>query len=158
MKTFKELCDGKVWRAIEAMLIGLETQDKRNDFRIDMESFLGVCENFHAPAVCFGCAATCAVQQLSGFSFNVDNFDSVCDYSSFRKRTKLLNADTDDLRRFEIAMNELRLGYPEHLFRYIGASLVALPDKYLPPLHTHNWRNDLHRYQVLLRYLKIKNI
>ena len=56
-----------MYEAIDAMLIGLETIPN-GSFKIDMTTFGNIDNN-----VCYGCAATCALQQLYDVRFTSDN-------------------------------------------------------------------------------------
>lgn len=148
MKTFKELCDGKVWRAVEAMITGLEVHSKRKDFIIDMTTY----GKATGPDICFGCAATCAVQQLCGIDLKPGTF--INRKSHWRAAT--LKVDMSDLEYFEQAINDLRTGYETPLFDYMGVRVpIVLARKIrLPILTSYNWQHRLQPYRLLLRYLK----
>lgn len=152
MKTFKELCDGKMWKAVEAMLIGLQEQNKRKDFKIVMETFGRSFDN-----TCFGCAATCAIQQLTGVNFN--SYDIRHEWL----RAYAVETDVSDLNDFEMSINDLREGMLHGLIIYFGKS-EAIDDlhvryeimhiqKSLPRL-LNDWSNNLQPYYNLLNFLK----
>lgn len=174
MKTFKELCDGKVWRALEAMITGLETQSKRDDFRIHMRTF-GETLAFNAWAahsrsqfipsrssICFGCAATCTIQQLTA-----KNFTPNIDISGRYERARFLDVNTFDLASFEKAVDEMRAGNFVSILDYMGYDISESNKNrimciklwgYLPGLTTEGWQDNLPSYRVVLRYLKYRNI
>lgn len=135
-----ELCDGKVWRAVEAMINGLLTQDQREDFRIDMNSFGRTSQQ-----ICFGCAATCAVQQLVGINLKAD---------TITHRYETLNVDRGDIYEFEHAINALRMGALGVLFDYFKKPRTLVSFRRLPILHTYNWRTGIQEYKTLLIALK----
>lgn len=168
MKTFKELCDGKMWRAVEAMIVGLETQSKREDFHVNMTTFGTVAckssfgtfkaEEYHSKTntVCFGCAATCAVQQLTGINFYTHHtVDKII------QRAELVSTSYNDLNDFETAIDDLRESDLLMLSQYMGVDIDVISVKLynqLPVLESNNWRDGLPKYKVLLRYLKWRNI
>lgn len=135
-----ELCDGKVWRAVEAMIDGIQAQDQRSDFKIDMHTFGDV-----KSGICFGCAATCAVQQLAGVNLTATNIHD---------RHETLNIDMNDMLAFEHAINVLRLGALGILFGYFKKERSLVGFRHLPVLHTFNWREGLTHYRTLLTALK----
>lgn len=49
---------------VRAMINGLRRQDEREDFHIKMDKWAGL-GSLDGKPVCFGCAATCAVQELT---------------------------------------------------------------------------------------------
>lgn len=152
MKTFKELCDGKMWKAVEAMLTGLSEQSKRTDFKINMATF-GRSDH----KVCFGCAATCTIQQLAGVNFTVSNIQDVGD------RAYATQTDLYDLSNFETAINELREGMISPLVNYFDKGKdVNYPKIYTSlrsiqaslPILLDDWQYKLQPYYYLLNFLK----
>lgn len=161
MRTFYELCEGKMWRAVEAMIVGLETQSKREDFIINMSLFGEYSEK---RTVCFGCAATCAVQQLTGINLTASNIRQL-------GHPAALNTEYEDTIAFEGAIDNLRTGYIDELAEYFNLLSVDVRCSalhrlsvhyesidYLPMLNSQDWEEKLHRYRVLLRYLKWRDI
>lgn len=163
MRTFYELCEGKMWRAVEAMIVGLETQSKRDDFRIAMSTFGKAYKKYGKP-VCFGCAATCAVQQLTGVNIGVDNIEP-------KNHADAIGTLAEDTIDFEGAIDGLRTGYIDGLAEYFKVPSITINHSslyrlsiqydgrdYLPILNSQDWEKNLHRYRVLLRYLKWRDI
>lgn len=160
-RTMKQLCDGKVWRAVEAMITGLEEQSKREDFKIDMRTFGTAYAD-----LCYGCAATCAVQKLTKYNYCIFTIDHRL------LRATSVNVSTNDLTIFENAIDQLREGSIRMLFLYFGKDIprcfmyVRLNPKTnkikkvfcLPPLVNKTWQDNLHAYRVFLRYLKALDI
>lgn len=151
MKTFKELCDNKIWKAVDAMLTGLKSQSERCDFKIDMTSF-----GHSKDGVCFGCAATCAVQQLAGENFIPDFIGTMSTQADF------LKFDLYDMGAFETAIDELRKGIIYDLVRYFGKQkhIAFILEELkqctvaLPLLTTDTWHVNLQPYYDLLKLLK----
>ena len=50
--------------ALQAMVDGLKRQSKRKGFMVDMVTFGNV-----SPETCYGCAATCTLQEMYGVNF-----------------------------------------------------------------------------------------
>lgn len=171
MKTFYEWCDGKIWKAVEAMIIGLETQSKRDDFKINMGHFLVVSvPSGESKNVCFGCAATCALQQITGInlppnkmlSWSYSDLNGGSFTTGSEMRSKVL--EISDLVIAENALDRFRQCNFHILASYFNKYHVfpgAFYDKVfqmLPMLHSETWQNNLQPYRVLLRYLKWRDI
>lgn len=148
MRTMYDLCDGKIWRAVEAMIDGLKTQSERPDFVVDMDSFGRV--NNHPitrEPVCFGCAATCTVQQLVGVNFDTNNVLQSC-------HTVKVDVMHLDLVRFECVIEALRNGHLGPIFDYFKKDRQLVQHRNLPVLRSYNWRENLQPYKELLHDLK----
>lgn len=146
MKTFFELCDGKPSNAVKAMISGLKNQSKRKDFRIDMADFGGYEEG-----VCFGCAATCSVQELSGKNFLPNSYS----IRGTVNRAAFLNMHFDDLTKFEYSIDSLRNGVLYSLLDYFRVPLdltVQLNSEfgYLWKMNTYNWEKEIPKIQPFL--------
>ena len=134
MKTFKDLLP-ETSDAVQAMYEGLLTQSKRKDFEIDMDSF-GKSNG----KICFGCAATCAVQQATGINLTPASINTLKD------RTTKLKIDYEDLHSFEHAIDMFRKGYSELLFYYYGfKNCKELGEKYKPNfyLFDDDWEEQM---------------
>jgi hypothetical protein len=155
MKTLIELCEGKMWRAVEAMIEGLETQSKRGDFEIDMGRY-----GASAGDICFGCAATCTVQQITG-----KNLDTHCINDTY-DRASALDMNEYDLRMFECVINDLRCGTIHSLVIYFDKAAEVQPIireliytvSLLNPLHSDTWQQNLEPYRDLAKLLKQNDI
>lgn len=142
MRTMYELCDGKVWRAVDAMITGLRTHSGREDFKINMMWWAST-----DGVLCFGCAATCAVQQLTGINVTKDNVFTVYNHAEW-------GDDSRDWRKFASAINCLRQGMLGVIFDYFKKDRRLIGFRNLPVLHTHNWQTELKHYTTLLIALK----
>ncbi len=120
MPTIKELAP-KPSDALRAMINGLFNQDEREDFRIDMTSFGNIEVNEGREIdYCYGCAATCALQEIAHKNF-VDS-----DIMSSGSRARFLGFDYDELSDFEYAMEEARNGLLLRLFKFYNISMPGL--------------------------------
>ena len=153
-QTFRELCNGKVSAALQAMIDGLKLQSQRKDFRVDMSTFGTFYdpENKEIP-VCFGCAATCTVQQLSKVNFT----DAQIDSSSGRSRLTIHNSN--DLDRFEEAIDYARMGDLFSIFDYMGdrdSHEFSDDNRWL--LCTDDWQEQMPLVQDFVDVLKSKGL
>lgn len=164
-KTFRELCDGKVSVALRAMCNGLVRHSRRKDFRIDMSSY-GQRQAAESSSVCFGCAATCTVMEVTGYSFTNGDLpyggektNTQVWNKSFRQQAALVDATTRDLRTFEEAINMARQGMLSALVRYMRASREfvdadAYSGHYGFSLRDGNWREQLPAVRKYIRKLE----
>lgn len=147
--TYKERLDGKAWRAVQAMVDGLNKSKTRLDFFIDMDTY-----GHHVGPVCFGCAATCTIQEVAKKKLR---FYSIGSHLDRKKRSKSLGiCNPQDQAEFESAINQLRCGDVFCLFGYLDIGYDKIPDQYyqLPVLSTDNWKDHLHYYQTYANHLK----
>ena len=142
MKTIKEIIS-KPSEALQAMVDGLKTQSKRKDFKIRMHTFGETNGD-----ICFGCAATCTVQQLTGINLTDTNI-------YLFQHSKVLNIEKRDIEKFEIAIDGTRKGYLRKLFGYFG---IEIPEKYYKRqnfyLGTITWKEELPIVNKLIEELK----
>jgi len=153
-QTFRELCNGKVSAALQAMIDGLKLQSQRKDFRVDMSTFGTFYdpENKEIP-VCFGCAATCTVQQLSKVNFTDSQIDSL------EERSFLTIQNSNDLDRFEDAIDCARMGNLISIFNYMdNLKSYELSDSNRWLLCTDNWQEQLPLVQDFVEMLKLKGL
>jgi len=153
-QTFRDLCKGKISTALQAMIDGLKFQSQRKDFRVDMSTF-GTFTYFEnkVDLVCFGCAATCTVQQLSKVNFT----DSQIGSSSGRSRLTIHNSN--DLDRFEEAIDYARMGDLFSIFDYMGdcdSHEISDDDRWL--LGTADWQEQMPIVQNFVDMLKLKGL
>lgn len=138
-RSFKEKVQSMTAKEIiQSMIDGL----KAKHIRINMNTF----GDFHNNE-CFGCAATNTVCEISNQKFTLFNI------SNIDKRSRFLSVDSEFLRNFEYAINELRLGniigYNQIAKRSRFATIKADKYYYLPTLTSKNWQSDLVHYQKL---------
>lgn len=152
--TMRRLCDGKMWKAVDAMIKGLKKQSKRKGFIVDMFSFGDYDYGKH---VCVGCAATCAIQQLAGVSFKGDKIR----YTD--ARSEFVNVTYNDLQTFQYDIDSFRKGYLNGgiggLLHYFHIKTTLIPEimeqfELLPPLENDTWKEHLPKYQKFCDYLK----
>lgn len=89
----------KISDALQAMVDGIKTQTARPDFELYMFSFGDFNDN-----ICYGCAATCAIQQIAGKNLTPENIRGV------RCRSYALELDAKELCAFEEAISNFALG------------------------------------------------
>jgi hypothetical protein len=113
--------------------------------------------------VCFGCAATCAVQQLTGINLTPGNLGVEALHYAGDNTLQVVRANTlqvnrYDLSDFENTIDSFRAGYIGDLFNYMNVpppkGLTARTYAFLPLLKDNNYLSNLWPYRVLLRYLK----
>ncbi|MCK5608227.1 hypothetical protein KAR91_40475 [Candidatus Pacearchaeota archaeon] len=107
------LLDITVLDAVQAMIVGIERQNERKDFEIVMSSYGGKIE---IDSVCYGCAATCAIQELFKKDFTDKRIKDRWNRSEF------MDCDEGDLYYFESAIDFFRMGDD----RYI-CNLLQMP-------------------------------
>ena len=140
--------------AVDAMINGLEKQDNRDGFRVDMAVFGDVsCPTAFGKRTCIGCAATCMIQEFFDVDFDVNSIPNE------HTRAAAVNLSIDRLLRFEVAIEYLRCGYPSKLcdlFRLDAQDYRAVAWKFegLPELENGCWIDDLHEYKTALHDLK----
>ncbi len=161
MTTCRDLCEGKMSVAIRAMLDGLEAADARDDFTIDMSTF-GYASQ--ATGHCWGCAATCALMQITHKQFTAADIGwmtsggriNECSWAFHARATGL---DQDDVTDFELAIDHVRDGNLRRLTRYMQVDPDSLKDVRwgdvgdfrLPDL---NWQDGVPAVELLIEELK----
>ena len=129
---------------IMAMVNGL----KNPSTKINMCTF-GATRVRDQKIVCYGCAATNTVCQISGVKFTPKNID----YTGDRART--IKSSYDFLTNFEWAINELRKGYVEGYNEYAARGKfrrIQNPNNlYLPRLHNDYTQDQLNVYKKLAK-------
>jgi len=141
--------------ALQAMVDGLKAQSKRDDFEIDMRTF-----GMKGMTICFGCAATCAIQQLAGIDFTMKTGISCEMY-----RAETLNLEIGEMSRFESVIDNARCGNLSNLLRfYYGDEWkeeTKLPSELVHhgvQLRTDDWRNKIHLFDDIIFQLKMRGV
>lgn len=149
MKTIKELAP-KPSDAITAMIDGLREQSQREDFVVDMHDF-GTKRN---SGMCCGCAATCAIQKLTGINFKGLYVTEMP--SDFLARVKEFELGRESMGEFEDIINQFRLTNWVVLLRFYDIEPIygAIPNKELRGLWNDNWKENLHLYEAYRDQLK----
>jgi hypothetical protein len=113
MKKIKDIIS-KPSQAIRAMCEGLIDQNKRTDFIVNMDTF-----GSYIDGICYGCAATCAIQNITGRNLTAGE-----QIERVTNRSKVLRLDHEDLERFEFIIDDVRRGNFGlgliRLFEYFG--------------------------------------
>ena len=140
--------------AVDAMINGLKNQSERAGFTVSMNSY-GEAHGITAygEIMCFGCAATCAIQEYAGVNFNYRSIPNE------RARALAINVDVDILAEFEISIEWLRGGHAYKLSNFcqldeddhhsVNRYFVALPE-----LTNENWDGYLLEYETALCELR----
>ena len=149
-KSILRLIEGKPSKAIEGMIRGLENQSKRKDFVVSMSTF-GDAATYDG--VCFGCAATCTIQELAQQNL------IICNISDEKIRAQALGFEQQELSDFELAIDALRCTDAEPLFIFCG-KVEPWGDEIFRHLHvkledlsTNMWQERLQPYRDLAAYL-----
>jgi hypothetical protein len=142
--SIKEKIQNKPSVALQFMLDGLIGQSERSDFEVDM-SFYGDSLN----GVCYGCAATCAIQELTGINYNSEQI-------SYRAtRCKALSVSKDELGVFECAINGARNGSIKFLFEFCNLNSSDYKPILKLLMTTSNYKDQLPLVKELIEDLKL---
>jgi len=129
--------------AVQAMIDGLLEQDARKGFKVDMDTFGSSMDG-----ICYGCAATCAVQKIAGKDLPADVIGMA------REEAEFLGFDLKDVIDFEFAIDDLRAGDTKGLSEYYDR---FISDELRYPefsLHSRDWREQLPAVQEYCNKLK----
>ena len=151
LKNMRDFCPAPS-DAVRAMVKGLRTARDAKDFRIDMGSF-GHVGRKHEEKICFGCAATCTIFE------SLDLWPQMREYAVSRgpdnvaedaaEVERLAGVDWDDLRRFEIAIDDLRGdGEVERLCKYYEVDVSLSVNTSLPLLGSSYSEWELLEYEA----------
>lgn len=132
--------------ALQAMIDGLAEQSKRPDFEIDMRSF-----GRSWGGICFGCAATCAIQKIGGKNLTE---------KYIRDRAEFFGFGYGDMEFFEAAIDNSRAFNFTHLFIYYSKEK---PDFLLDYnankcMTTANWQELIPTFQEIVDRLKSEGL
>lgn len=144
MKTIKEIV-GTPSRALEYMCDGLLRQSKRKAFRIAMNTY-GAYN--HDKRLCFGCAATCAIQEIMGKNIPGKFLEWSIDRSGYFGLSNI------DLKEFETAIDMASRSLFRRLFRYFDRDFPVELNLYSFNLETSNWRKELPKVRKLIEDMK----
>lgn len=123
----------------QAMIDGLKNSKKMKDFKVSMDTYGGNKEG-----VCYGCAATCTMMELTGKKVKAGEFGFRSKFSYFTN-----GLTHRDVYLIESVVDKFRLGCKECLAEYCG---VGLQDQKKIPITnwlmaTHNWEEELPKVQ-----------
>jgi hypothetical protein len=141
-RSIKELAP-KPSDAIKAMLEGLR-ELPGDEFEVDMGSFGRTSGD-----VCYGCAATCAVFRLGG---KVPRSEVML---GFTAQADYLQLNVHELRKFEIAIDHFRMGFPWQLFAFYRVPFNTTFAQRQPwCLQQHNFEEQLSQIEEYIRKLE----
>ena len=133
----------KASEIVQAMVDGL----KAAHVKVSMSTF----GNAHH-GICYGCAATNTLCQISGKTFTPDVIDESYNRSMF------IESDLEFMLWFEHAIDNLRSGdilcYNRKAEMLEIAVIPTEYPAYLPLLTTATYMNDLHHYETLAQWLR----
>ena len=136
--------------ATTAMINGLKAQNKREDFTINMGDYgAAFYTEERGKITCFGCAATCAVQEYFGLNFNSVSI------SRHDLRADVVGADFNTFIKFERAVDGLRCGHTKYLSDFCALDktdrqFVCRKVDQLPVLYNSSWEMALPYYRTAL--------
>lgn len=162
-KSIKELAPTPS-EALTAMIAGLLKQSKRRKFKINFDTFGDQEVVKNGKTICYGCAATCTLQELAHKNFvngEIINYDTRAEYLGF---------DKEDVDAFEKAINDARAFGFSSLFEYYGIDegmytqitsylkkLVQepeMPDYWEMEMNNYNWREMIPVMKKVITWLK----
>lgn len=147
MKTFAELCDHKPSVALRAMVTGLINYDQKEGFRVDMTTYGDARRG-----VCFGCAATCTIMELTKTQIPLYQIERA------NGRASTLGVPIEDLHDFEYVMDEARRGVLSPLFRYLGMKNLYYAEQRWRAtrfnLQTEDWKEQIPDVEELIKELE----
>jgi hypothetical protein len=174
MQTIQELLDNKLYRLVEVMIQGLEEFSQKPNFKIDMSTF-GEIQN----DICYGCAATCALQLIAEKEFS-QHTETIKEYmhSGGHLGTNHIEISNDskevitgfkvrNIENFECVVNQLRCGNPNSAYDYMDISAQDADKIYeylsesanrLNFLNSKGWQEDIGNYKRFAQFLKENNI
>lgn len=134
--------------AVEAMIRGLRSSESWDHFALDMSTFGRI-----KGEICFGCAATCTLIQLSEKELSeVDFKGHIINLLSSRHRAQGLGfISTDELSDFEDAIDEFRCGHVQYLGDFYGVEMPEVDELWY--LDTKNWKSELPKIESYLEKL-----
>ena len=140
-------------QAIKAMITGIEKSQSGTyeNFELSMDSF-GDTDG----SICYGCAATVALQELTGYIFPPETYsdkyiDTESDLYTQAYHKAILNHElaenysSADIAKFEQVVNDFRLGYISTFFMYFNEP---------KPKTVSDWHME--NYNIREELLKIK--
>ncbi len=141
MIDIKEKIESKPSKALEFMVNGLVKNDKRKDFVIDQFHFIE--ERTYSNAL-FGCAATCAIQEIMG-----DDVVTKEKYFNYPK----------EIHEFKYIMNDAKQGFMDLLFEFCKKkSYFRHNYNGRWNLFNKNWKKELPKIRELIKELKSKGL
>lgn len=132
------------------MCAGLKAAGRRKRFSIDMDTY-GYYDAIKD--ICYGCAATCTLQQLSRHEFQPHELDFVSERA--RGIGLSYGQGAELFRDFEITLDLARRGKIEELFLFFHLPVTAAkPYMDLWHLTTDNWRKEIKKVEQTAKQMK----
>ena len=126
------------------MVNGLLKQSRRKDFKITMRTY-GESDG----GLCFGCAATCTIQNLSKSTFTANMIGDPLG------RAGVAHISFIEFATFETAINRARTGDLRHLFDFCGIETKNTSLLYADfDLQDNNWKKQLPQVKKTIFKLK----
>ncbi len=149
MIDIKEKIESKPSKALEFMVNGLIKHDKRNDFKVDMSTF----GHYNIDdQMCYGCAATCAIQEITGMNLTKKTIDT----NNFYKNDSV---SVKQKEYFENAINNARVGLLDTLFEFCKKKRYYKEEyDWMCIITTDNWKQELPKVKKLIKELKSKGL
>ncbi len=149
MIDIKEAIEYKPSKALEFMVKGLIKHDKRNDFEVDMDTF---GRHNTDSKMCYGCAATCVLQEITGINFTEETTNLNNCY-----RNDLINIHQRKI--FEGAIDNARHGLLLRLFEFCKKERYYKEEYYKKwEMQNSNWKKELPKVRKLIKELKSKGL
>ena len=136
--------------AVAAMITGINNQDERDDFTINMEEYGDYLHDDETgETMCFGCAATCAIQEYFGVDFDED------DIRHDSGRAAAVNLNLKTYNYFEGCVDGLRRAEAYHLADFCQLNendKAFVMDSFagLRELDNCSWERNLYEYEDVL--------
>ena len=170
MNSILEKIESKPSKALEAMVRGMEQLKDNPNFQFHIFYFGG-----KAGPVCVGCAATCALIELSGKPIDSDSWanndydaESYVSADYCAGRAKFYGFDEEEVARFETAIDQARRGFQclAVLFTFCGAlkALEQLWGEDFPQnlerfcIDGSDWEPEIPKVNALIEYLQTKGL
>ena len=143
-------------QAIQSLITGLDRaiakQGDYKNFKLDMNSF-GDTDG----SICYGCAATVALQELVGYIFPPETysnkyFDTECDRYTHSHQRAILNHelsesyDSKDIGKFEAVVDYFRSGDIDPFYKYFDKPAPNIVPDWC--IENHNVKEELPKIKV----------
>lgn len=142
--------------AVYYMIKGLLRHSKRPDFEVRMKHWYDT--NLDR-TICYGCAASCAVQEITGVQFKAADYAGGMT-GQLAYHASCTGMEYKDLSDFERAVDQIRCGNVVPIFMYFDISCPKLVtyNSYagilLPTMNDKNWKRLILTYKTLFDCLR----
>lgn len=160
----------KMSQSLHAVLDGLEDMEKDPAQAVDMSTFGNWLwtsdmtedgEITEEKLICYGCAATAALQKLANKKFDKRNITIETNrFNAVKEQHPGLNDIR--FRRFEIAIDDFRAGYPDPLMKFFGIKdesvINAVVRKSSFLYMGDEWRKEVPCVRGIIEYLEERGL